>query len=263
MYDASPCRVTAASVSSYAVPGATQTPGAAVPNPSRVSSERSSWRFSRSSLGYREHHDQPTLGDRGPGARPDAGVALGEHGEGRLRQGVAGLAVLPRGHEHAALLQPRDRRAGGRRVDVEVGHQGDQRTHRQRSSPRRARTARTASGSGGAASGQASGPVSTGSADPGSTATAGVSEPEPLELAGGGAGELGHELDRAGVLVRRDLGLHEVLQLAGRDLAAPAAGTTYAFTSMPRASSGTPMTAHSATAACLSSASSTSGAAML
>ena len=51
MYDASPWRSRAASVSSYAVPGATHTPGAAVPNPSRVSWDRSSWRLPRSASG--------------------------------------------------------------------------------------------------------------------------------------------------------------------------------------------------------------------
>src|SRR4029079_2403645 len=46
-----------------------------------------------------------------------------------------------------------------------------------------------------------------------------LSEPEALQLAGRGLRQLGHELDRLWVLVRRDLGFHEVLQLGGRDLA--------------------------------------------
>ena len=63
MYDVSSARSSAASVSSYAVPGAIQTPGAAVPNPSRVSSDRSSCRLPRSASGTEKttiSHPSPT-----------------------------------------------------------------------------------------------------------------------------------------------------------------------------------------------------------
>ena len=75
----------------------------------------------------------------------------------------------------------------------------------------------------------------------------------PVDLAAGGLGQLVDEPDAPRVLVRRRLGPHVLLQFAGQ--LGPAgerrpAATTAAPTTCPRASSGTPSTAHSRTAGC-------------
>ena len=89
---------------------------------------------------------------------------------------------------------------------------------------------------------------------------------EALQLAGLGARQPVAELDRARVLVGRDGLLDEVLQRRApwpASAAPPGLSTTKALTIWPRSSSGTPITPHSATSGWRSSASSTSGPAML
>ena len=85
-------------------------------------------------------------------------------------------------------------------------------------------------------------------------------EQEALDLARFRLGQFGHHLDRARILMAADAGLdarHELVASAGVG-GGPAFSTTKAFTMWPRSASGTPTTAASATAGCVSSALSTS-----
>ena len=165
---------------------------------------------------------------------------------------VAGLAAVLRRLEHAPLLQPRHRRPGRGGVDVEVLHQRDQRAHGQPVAPRRARRARTATGSG--AAGSASGIGASADADAAPAAGTAAACRSRSSAA------RSRTRSRAGTCTARS---RPSRSPGARPPSPTPALTTYALTSIPRASSGTPTTAHSATSGCLSSASSTSGAAML